>query len=170
MSLASGWSLHREEDSMPASSTNRRARRSLDRTFKRVSVPARPPAGWARAIREALGMSRPQLASTLGITHQSLAGLEHSEADGSIRLDTLRRLAEAMGCELKYAFVPHHGGLEASVRARAEQVALAELGPVRLTMALEAQEVGSDDDRQMLEDLIAEISDDPRRLWSERRA
>ncbi len=70
-----------------------------------------------------------------------------------------------MGCELQYAFVPRHGGLEAFVRARAEHVAMAELGPVRLTMALEAQEVSSEGDQQMLEDLIAEISDDPRRLW-----
>jgi len=115
-------------------------------------------------------MSRPQLAAALGITHQSLAGLEHSEADGSIRLNTLRRLAEAMDCDLKYAIVPRHGGLEASVRARAKQVALAELGPVRLSMALEAQELTSEDDRQMLEDLIAEIKDDPRRLWKELRA
>jgi len=115
-------------------------------------------------------MSRPQLALALGITHQSLAGLEQSEADGSIRLDTLRRLAEAMGCELKYALVPRLGGLEAVVRARAEQVARAELGPVRLTMALEAQELGHEGDRQMLEDLIVELSDDPRRLWSELRA
>lgn len=151
---------------MSATSTNRRARRALDRTFMQVTVPPRPPKGWARAIREALGMSRPQLASALGITHQSLAGLEQSEADGSIRLDTLRRLAGAMGCDLQYALVPRYGGLEDVVRARAGQVARAELGPVRLTMALEAQEVGSEGDRQLLEDLIAELSDDPRRLWS----
>jgi len=112
-------------------------------------------------------MSRPQLASTLGITHQSLAGLEQSEAEGSIRLDTLRRLAEALGCELRYVLVPREGGLEALVHSRAEQLAVAELGPVRLTMALEAQQLETEAERQMLEDLIAELSDDPRRLWSE---
>ena len=76
-----------------------------------------------------------------------------------------------MGCDLEYVFVPQHpGGLEALVRGRAEQVAAAELGPVRLTMALEAQGVGAEADRQMFEELVQEISEDPRRLWGELRA
>lgn len=154
---------------MATTSTLRRARRSLDQQFASTKVPPRPPMGWARAIRQALGISGPQLARALGVTHQSLAGLERSEADGSIRLENLRRLADAMGCDLEYVFVPRHGGLESVVRARAEQVAVAELSPVRLTMALEAQDVASDADRQMLEDLIDEISDHPRRLWREWR-
>lgn len=40
----------------------------------------RPPKGWARSIREALGMSLGQLARRVGVSRETIATLERSEA------------------------------------------------------------------------------------------
>lgn len=75
----------------------RRARERLDaglaalRPLDRFAV---PPKGWIRAIRDAIGMSGPQLADRLGMTAQGLVSVECSEAQGRIQLNTLRRAAE----------------------------------------------------------------------------
>ncbi len=65
-----------------------------------------PPKGWIRAIRDAIGMTGVQFAKRLGVRPQSVDGLEKSEANGSIKLDTLRRAAEELDCTLVYALVP----------------------------------------------------------------
>jgi DNA-binding transcriptional regulator YiaG len=44
------------------------------------SLPQRPPAGWLRAIREALGMTSAVLAHRLEITASGLRKLEQAEA------------------------------------------------------------------------------------------
>ena len=63
-------------------------------------------------------------------------------------------------------FVPRHpDGLEGTVQARARQMAIAELAPVRHTMALKAQPLTVDADDRMLADLVDEFAGTPRRLW-----
>jgi predicted DNA-binding mobile mystery protein A len=128
-------------------SAARRARRALDRRLGAVdtgqlAVPAR---GWVRAIREALGMSQAALAARMGVTASAVAALERSEAAGRAQLESLRRAAEAMECDLIYAFVPRNG-LDATVR----KAALAQLAPhlrsVSQTMALEDQATGVGND------------------------
>jgi predicted DNA-binding mobile mystery protein A len=65
-----------------------------------------PPRGWVRSVREALGITNVELAARLGKVPQSIEDLQKSEAAGSIKLDSLRGLAEALGCKLVYAVVP----------------------------------------------------------------
>ena len=95
------------------------ARRRLDDRLTGVAaeVGPRPAQGWIRAIRTALGMSTKEMAQRMGVTQSWISQLEHAEADDSIRLDTLRRAAEALGCELHYVFVPA-APLEDAVRNR----------------------------------------------------
>ncbi|MGH7552095.1 MAG: helix-turn-helix domain-containing protein [Longimicrobiales bacterium] len=66
----------------------------------------RPEKGWIRTVRDALCMSGFQLAWRMGVKQPTVAGLERNERDGTITLDTLRRAAEALGCDVVYAFVP----------------------------------------------------------------
>ena len=143
----------------------RRARRALDQRL--ASLPDRqrlrpPPRGWVRAIRDAIGMSGVQLAGRLGVRPQSVDALEKSEAAGTIRLDTLRRAAEAMDCTLVYALVPNTS-LEAAVAARARAVALRDLAGIDHTMRLEDQ-LPSEDIEDRIRAHIDEILDD-RDLW-----
>lgn len=124
-----------------------------------------PPRGWIRAIREALGMSAADLARRLGLTRQAVSQMEASEADGSIRLDTLRRAADALGCVLVYAVVPRTS-LEEMVDERSRELAARAVEGVEHTMALEAQEGGAGDRERLVDDL-AERLKRSRRLWSD---
>ena len=74
--------------------------------LKGIPVPPRPQIGWVRAIRESLGMSAVALARRLGITHAGVRKLESSEAAEAITLASLRKLAEALDCELTYELIP----------------------------------------------------------------
>ena len=73
----------------------KRAQRALDKQLS-SSRPAPPKVGWIRAVRDALGMTGQQLASRLGVTWQSMADLEKSEAAGTITLNSLTKAAAAM--------------------------------------------------------------------------
>jgi predicted DNA-binding mobile mystery protein A len=145
-----------------------RARRRLDeRLFALKSVDRfkAPPRGWIRAVRDALGMTGKQLASRLGIRPQSLVNLEKSEANATIRLDTLQRTAEALGCTLVYALVPK-SSLEDQVQERAHQIARRDLLRVAHTMKLEAQETGDANLNERIEAYIRDELKD-RELWNE---
>jgi len=125
-----------------------------------------PGGGWVRAIREALGMTQAQLAVRLGISRQSLQGLERAEANRRITLDSLDRLAKAMDCRLVYALVPEKGSLD-DVRTRQAQVlADALLKSTEHSMTLEAQGVSARESKRQRE-LLADslLRGSPRKLW-----
>jgi predicted DNA-binding mobile mystery protein A len=105
-------------------------------------LPPRPPAGWLRAIRKALGMTSAVLADRLEITASGVRKLEQAEATDAITLGTLRRVAEALDCELQYTLVPRRPLRE---MRRQQALHLAEQWQQRAsrTMALEAQPVAS---------------------------
>lgn len=142
--------------------------RQLDKQLARWRMPARSPvprAGWLRAIRHALGMSTSQLARRLGISQPRVLKLEKAEIDGSVTLASLRKAAEALGCEFVYALVPREP-LEDMVRKQADRVAKAELRSVSHTMALEKQRTGKAVESQQLKTLREKLLAGPRRrLW-----
>lgn len=137
------------------------ARRGLDRRFQAMgSTEARPPGGWLRAIRDALGMTAAQLGARLGITPTSVFEMERREADGTVTLKTLEKAAEAIGCKLVYALVPDES-LEAAVQRRARKLAVRQLA--------REEELQPEESRARLERRIADlIHTRPRSLWSER--
>jgi predicted DNA-binding mobile mystery protein A len=115
--------------------------RQLDAALNRwrsASLPPRPPSGWIKAIREALGMTSTHLARRLRVTLSTATRLETSEADDTVSLATLRRAAEALGCELHYALVPKQS-LAQTLEARATALARQQMAAISHTMALEAQ-------------------------------
>jgi predicted DNA-binding mobile mystery protein A len=127
---------------MASRSETRQAREALDRRLVPLgpsSKYAPPRLGWIRAVRDALGMSARDLATRLGVTGPAVRSLEDGERTGGIRLDSLRRAAEAMDCTLVYAFIPN-GSLEQTVQRQARWILDEQMGRVRQTMALEAQE------------------------------
>lgn len=62
--------------------------------------------GWVHYMRTALGMSLKNLAQRAGISVPTAAQSEKRENQGKVTLETLRKMAAAMDCELVYAFVP----------------------------------------------------------------
>lgn len=142
-----------------------RSRELLDKHFdewQQLRVLARPPRGWVRAVREALGMSAAALGARLGTTAGAVTRLEQSEAAERIRLDTLRRAADALGCDLVYLIVPRRP-LTAVVQERARELARAQVAAVEQTMLLEDQATGQTSE---LEDRLAERLLERGSLWS----
>ena len=125
-----------------------------------------PRGGWVRAIREALGMTQAQLGDRVHVSRQSVQDLEKAEAERRITLDSLDRLARAMGCRVVYALVPENGSLEDLRTRRADALAEALLKSTDHSMKLEAQGVSAIE-RERQRKLLAEalLRDSPRKLW-----
>jgi len=142
------------------------ARRRLDDRLTGVAaqVGPRPAQGWIRAIRTALGMSTKEMAQRMGVTQSRISQPEHAEADDSIRLDTLRRAAEALGCELHYVFVPA-APLEDAVRQQARTKAQTMVGAATHTMRLEDQEPEASVVAAQVDEVADDLVDSPG-LWA----
>lgn len=144
------------------------ARVGLDARFHDNDILAfaeSPARGWVRAIRDALGMSSRQLAARMDISQPAVAQLERSEADGVVQLDTLRRAADALGCDLVYVLVPR-ASLDEIVRNRARMVARADITTVDRTMRLEQQGLTPDQLERRIDDYATKLIT-AGRLWDE---
>lgn len=150
------------------SETKALARQHLDRRFaalRKTGDFARPPRGWIKAIREALGLSTTQLAKRLRVSQTRVSQMEKAETESAIRLQTLKQVAEALDCTLVYALVPNKP-LEEMVRDRAAHIADLQLARTNHTMRLENQALGSPALMAERERLIRQlIEGEPRRLW-----
>ena len=100
---------------------------------------SRPRRGWLRAVREALGITRKDVARAMRRFPQNVALFEKSESTYRITLQTLRHYAEAMDCQLVYAIVPKAGTLTEAAEERARKKAENDVRAVEHTMALEDQ-------------------------------
>jgi len=144
--------------------------RQLDTALNRwrsADLPPRPPSGWVKAIREALGMTATHLAGRLGVTTSTVTRLETSEADDTISLATLRRAAEALGCEVQYALVPKQS-LADTLEARTNALARQQIAAVAHTMALEAQATSADAKEAQTRALVEALrAGSPRKLWKD---
>lgn len=145
--------------------------RHLDRRFAAIRPllkVARPPKGWLRAVRDALGMTTSQLARRIGVTQPRIVELEQAELSGSVTLTSLQRAADALGCRLVYALVPNRPLAEV-VRDRAHLIAENQLASVRHTMRLEDQAV---DDKRAIAELrkqfVEQLLRKPARLWDDK--
>jgi predicted DNA-binding mobile mystery protein A len=127
--------------------------------------PIRPSIGWVKAIRESLGMSASALARKLEIRPHSVGKLEKAEADERITLATLRKLANALDCELQYTLVPRKP-LEKILWERALTLAQERLSPISHSMSLEDQSLEKEATKKQLQILAKEILNGSRRkLW-----
>jgi predicted DNA-binding mobile mystery protein A len=146
------------------------ARKNLDRRFAKLKPAdqwARPPKGWLRAIRDAVGMTAAQMAARLGVSQPRILALEKDEVRGGVTLDMLSRAAQALDCTLVYALVPNQP-LEEMVQKRAEKAAAERIVSVDHTMRLEHQGLSREELQAERERLAAELlRGNPRRLWDE---
>jgi len=146
------------------------ARKALDRRLAPLrpadawSVPSR---GWARAIRDALGMTTAQLGRRLGMTQSNVVRLEQAEARQAITLQSLDRLARALDCTLVYALVPNRP-LEQTVRDRAAVIAARHQRAAGHSMRLEDQGIDRAEEDAQTEALVRNLlAGTPSRLWDE---
>jgi predicted DNA-binding mobile mystery protein A len=112
----------------------------VDRVARRMAGPATklPKEGWIATVRQALGMSRPQLAHRLGVTRARISQAEQAEISGNLSLKTMHAFAEAMGCRFVYAIVPE-GKVSDIIKTQATKKAAAIVSSTSTHMALERQ-------------------------------
>ena len=134
--------------------------------WKRVRDHLSPSEGWVAAIRDTLGMGVGQLATRLKVTPAAVVQLEQRETEGKVTLQSLRKAADAMDCELVYAIVPRTT-LWDILQRQAQAVAHERVQRVGHTMHLEGQRSGEEEEARqeatIRNQLLAEM---PRGLWN----
>lgn len=139
--------------------TRTQVRRTLDSRLKTVpatSIFIAPQQSWIKTIRESLGMSAKDLGARLEVSQQAVLALELSEAEGRIRMNSLRKAAEALQCDFVYTFIPKTS-LENTVREQATSVFKETMKNVAHSMKLEDQDtvLSEADQKELLDSLIA---------------
>ncbi len=145
----------------------RQRTRQLGDVLANVQVPQRPRNGWIDAIREALGMTKTQLAKRMAIARPSLNRLESNEVKGAITLASLRNAADALGCDLQYVLVPRQP-LEKIVAEQARRRANQKLGRINQSQALEASAIDTGSLSDAISDLAKELEiQRPTEIWND---
>ncbi|MBX0335345.1 mobile mystery protein A [Pontibacter sp. HSC-14F20] len=132
----------------------------LDRKIAPLKVLTKTPVpeqGWIHAIRVALNMTLEQLGHKLGKTKQGIKKIEEREATGTVSLNVLKQVAEALDMQLVYGFVPKQGSMEKLVDQRAQQLARKIVLRTSQHMKLENQGNSDDRIRQAIEELAEEL-------------
>jgi len=146
------------------------ARKQLDKRLnilQNTDILTRPPRGWIKSIREAIGMTSAQLGKRLGVSQPRVYGIEKAEASGSITLESLERAAQALDCRFVYAIVPRKP-LEFLVEDRARELAKKRLRAISHSMALEDQRVDEADEQDHLKMLTQKLLHQPgSALWED---
>jgi transcriptional regulator with XRE-family HTH domain len=88
------------------------ARMRLDnelRYYRLAGREKRPTQQLLRRVRQVLGLRSAELAREVGVNRSVLFRLEESEGRGTISLNAMTRVAQAMGCKVVYAVIPKNG-------------------------------------------------------------
>ncbi|WP_282116013.1 mobile mystery protein A [Cellulophaga baltica] len=130
---------------------------------RKVLVPER---GWINTIRTTLNMTMAQLGTKLKITKQGVKRIEESEANGTITLNSLKDVANAIDLKLVYALVPKNGTINDLIQIEAEKLAQKIVLRTNQNMKLEDQGIGDEKIARNIKELASEIRREMRKsLW-----
>ena len=144
----------------------RQAQERINQAASLAKSPAKPIGGWIATFQQAIGMNAPALAERLGISRNNIYAAIQNEQAGTISVNQLEKIAEAMGGRLVYAIIPREGPVEEIVLAQARAKARRTIQRTRAHMALEEQTEGLRSEAEMIEELAADIIREGRRdFW-----
>lgn len=141
-----------------------------DQLYKKIKELAllknvtRPRTGWINTIRELYGMPTSVLAKKLGFSQPRVSTAESYEVQDRVTLETLRKFAEALNCDLVYTFVPKEDPelyLEKLARQKAQKM----VQQLSQTMKLEDQAIKDDELKRHYDQLVKELQENPKNLW-----
>ena len=143
-------------------------REQLDKRLSNRLIPLlSSEEGWIKIIREALGMTTAQLARRVGIDQSRISRLENNEAAGDLKLSSMKKIADGLGMQFVYGFIPSDS-LEEIVQQQARKLARKQMDVVNQTMRLEDQELSQAEKASAFDDLVQKILiDDQKGLWDE---
>jgi predicted DNA-binding mobile mystery protein A len=144
----------------------KQAESKINKAAEMTQAIARPLGGWIATFQDAIRMNAPALADRLGVSRNSVYSSIQNEQAGTISLNQLDKMAEAMGGKLVYAIVPREGTVQDIVMAQARKKARRIIQRTRAHMALEEQTEGLRSQEEMIEELASEIAREiPRDFW-----
>ena len=129
--------------------------------LKTVSIPKQ---GWIKTLREYYGMSVRVLAKRIGLAQSRVTAVEQAEVEGALNLDTLKRFANSLNCDLVYVFVPRENP-DLFLKQKAEIKANALMKSLESTMTLEDQGISRKELQRHHEALISELLNQPKKIW-----
>ena len=134
--------------------------------FQSLADQSIPTKGWVNTIRTALKMSLRQLGSRVNATAQHIKQLENREANGTLSINSLKEVANALDMRLVYGFESKHETLEQMIENRAKELAAEIVMRTHNTMTLEDQQ----NTKERIEKAIAQKTEEiqylmPRYLW-----
>jgi len=142
----------------------------LDRKFKTIQSVSEllkiPSNGWINTLRKTLNISLKQLAKKLKVSSQNINQFEQREKDGSISIQKLKEVAEALDMNLVYTFIPKDGSLDKLIEKRAIKVAKDIVMRTSHTMKLEDQENSEERLNKAIKERAEKIKNElPKYLW-----
>jgi len=144
----------------------RQAQERINQAASLAKSLAKPIGGWIATFQQAIGMNAPALAERLGISRNNIYAAIQNEQAGTISVNQLEKIAEAMDGRLVYAIIPREGPVEEIVLAQARTKARGIIRRTRAHMALEEQTEGLRSEAEMIEELAADIIREGRRdFW-----
>lgn len=136
--------------------------------WKKLRKEKRPSNGWLKAVRGALGINTRQLAKRCGLHHSTILRIEKNEAQNKISIESLKKFASAMDCQLVYAIVPKtkYNNLEEIIDKQAMLHARKLIKKVSHTMQLENQGISFKEIQNQTKKLANTLKDEMgSRLW-----
>lgn len=134
--------------------------------FQSLTDQSIPTKGWVNTIRTALKMSLRQLGSRVNATAQHIKQLESREANGTLSINSLKEVANALDMQLVYGFVSKHQSLELMIENRAKELATEIVMRTHNTMTLEDQQNTNERIEKAIAQKTEEIKHEiPKYLW-----
>ena len=134
--------------------------------FQKTEMVLVPDKGWINTIRTTLNMTMAQLGTKLGITKQGVKRIEESESKGSISINSLKEVGDALDLKLVYGFVPKDGTIDNLINNKAQKLSKKIVLRTYQNMKLEDQGISEEKIKQSIKDLATEIKREMRKsLW-----
>ena len=125
-----------------------------------------PNSGWVNTIRTTLNMTLEQLGKKLSMTKQGVKRIEESEAAGTITLNSLKEVGNALEMKFVYGFVPVDGSIDSLLERKSRILAEKIILRTNHNMMLENQEIDKTNLKNAIEDLSEEIKSELKKaIW-----
>jgi len=130
-----------------------------------IPLPVTDVSARLRDIRKALGLTQKQVASILNVPRPAVTRIEKNAESSSLK--TLKRLANALHCELMVVVVSREP-LDKLIKKQAYKKAVTILKQTYSNMAMEKQSPGKKNYEKRLKELTEELSSNPdSSLWED---
>lgn len=130
--------------------------------FRDMEVPVN---GWINTVRNSLKMTLSVLAYKLKTKPQVVKIFEKNETKGTITLNSMHKIAEAMDCRFVYAIVPKTS-LQEIIETQAQKSAVTMVKRISHSMNLESQGLGEKKEHEQISDIKRKLLDNfSKKLW-----